>query len=729
MNSKIFYKTLIILLLTYYNNAFSQPELEVVQTKLTKIWGGIAANGDKATFDFRAGFFPNDFDFIQYRGQGSENYLGSGFRMGCTEWLSPADSLYRAAVFGPTNDFMLNGKVITPITNYSRYKYPEHSVNRIPVTIENFATYETSKFLDGTYDQIIESTYKNVLGVEVKRKILGWSQTYNDNYVIIEVELTNVGVDKIDNTIFQDTLRNFYFLINQGITNNYYSNGNNPQPASSERPNYGYVWQHYYGARPGDSLRVFYFYSADDPQTTGDNMGTPVLSQNGRLLNTNFSFYTILHASENPFINTVDDVDDFLQPKVTYIGTETKIPNPGTGEDPYGSKNYWAMRGAFSDMNIMPNSFPNTHHMINNDELGITNFSSFDGGTLSSINSKNFSSFGPYQFPPNHKLRFVYAVGVAGIGLEKSQEVGGKWLDGTLTDPPNMPDPNTGWFPSVSTGSPSNFAFPTDATELDKIKNRWISMGKDSVILSAYRAKWNFENNYQIPQAPPPPDVFNITGSGLLDGVILYWRNPQAEALPNFAGYSIFRKLTNQDTVFYREIYSSGPEDVAFEHSFLDTTVLSGAPYYYYIQTKVKIDENDLSADPSTRGKIMYSSRVWVPNIVPVNPPKHSTEDMSKIRIVPNPYNINDPLVKQLYVGTDRRQLNFYNLPGIVTIKIFTENGDLIKTIEHYSEVSDGYEYWNMITDSQQVISSGVYIAVFQKRNGETSFQKFIVVR
>ena len=70
------------LLLRLIANA-QTAELETAQTKITKIWGGIAANGDKATFDFSAGFFPNDYDIIQYRGQGSENYLGSGYTMGC----------------------------------------------------------------------------------------------------------------------------------------------------------------------------------------------------------------------------------------------------------------------------------------------------------------------------------------------------------------------------------------------------------------------------------------------------------------------------------------------------------------------------------------------------------------------------------------------------------------------------------------------------------------------
>ncbi|MFI5405510.1 MAG: hypothetical protein ACHQ1D_03235 [Nitrososphaerales archaeon] len=719
---------MIILFLGLNSVVYSQdPNQAVVETKLSRIWGGVAANGDKLTLDFRAGFFPNDYNLLQHRGQGNENYLGSGFRLACTGFTAPDDSLYPAAVFGPINDYILYGDVTRPITNYIRYNYSDVYVNRLPIGINDFGTYDPSQFSGGTYDQIIESTYKNVVGVEVNRKLLFWSQSFNDNYVIIEVELTNVGVDHVnqsgDTTVVQDTLHNFYFNMSMGNTNNYYSVG--ISPTVPDRPNYGYLWQHYYGARPGDSMRVFYFYNADDPQKSGDDMGAPQPTQNGRLMFTDISFYSILHASQNPFLDPSQDVDDFLQPKVTYIGTETRIPNPNPGEDPYGSKNYWALSGGFSERNIMPGSYPDTYHMINNDELGVANFSQFTGGTIASVNSKNFSSFGPYEFPPQHKLRIIYVVGISGIGFQKAKEIGQKWFSGTLEDPPNMPDPNSGWFPT-------NFAFPVDATEMDKKKDRWISMGIDSVMTTAWRAKWNYEHDYQIPQAPPPPSTFEIRGTGLQDGVILKWKNPEAELLPNFEGYRILRRLTNQDSVFYEVIYSSGPEDKASEHEFLDTTVLSGAPYYYYLQTKASIDVNDFNADPTTRGKIMYSSRLLIPNLNSVRPPKHSSDDMSQIRIVPNPYNINDPLVRELYgqPGIDGRVINFYNLPPVVTIRIYTENGDLAKTIYHDEPVDEnGLKNWDMITDNQQVISSGIYIAVFQKPTGETSYQKFIIIR
>jgi hypothetical protein len=719
--------------------AFSQTaEQGTAITKLGRIWSGVAASGDKSTFDFTLGFFPNDYDILQYRGQYNDNFTGSGFQMGCTDWLGPRDpddqtalndSLYDAVVFGPKNNFMINGKVTEPIKSYTRYKYTKLFIDDKSSTPTDYTVYDPSKFDGGTYEQVIQSAYKNVLGVDVKRRILGWSQNFNDNYLIIEVELTNNGytretIDGAD-TVYIDTLRNFYFSMQQGMANNYYSNGRNPEITGSSVPNYTYVWQHYYGARQEelakDSVRVFYFYGADDPTSSGDNMGSPVLNQKGRLINTNFTFYTILHASKEPYTNSLMDADDPLQPKVTYIGNDSKIPNPGAGEDEFGSKNYWAMRGGYSDRYPKPGRIEGTHHGINNDELGTSDFSNFIAGSLQSINSKNFASFGPYTFPPNHKIRIVYAVGIAGIGLQKSKEIGEKWYNGTLTNPPNMPDQNTGWLPS-------NFAFPDGATEQDKIKDRWISMGIDSVLLSCKRAKWNFQHGYNIPATPPPPDTFAVTGYGD-KGVELRWSAKAAENQDNFAGYRIMRRVSSADTVFYQEIYSSGPEDKAETHKIFDRTIMIGAQYYYYVQSKALIPEDDMNADPTTRGKIIYSGRTWIPNIKEFYPPGFSYEDMSRIRIAPNPYNINDPLLRD-YGYTDLRGINFFNLPKVCTIKIYTENGDHVQTIEHSSPVyAAGTETWDMITKNQQVINSGVYIAVFEKPDGSMSYQKFIVIR
>ena len=124
----------------------------------------------------------------------------------------------------------------------------------------------------------------------------------------------------------------------------------------------------------------------------------------------------------------------------------------------------------------------------------------------------------------------------------------------------------------------------------------------------------------------------------------------------------------------------------------------------------------------------MYSSRILYPDVIDVKPPHFSQEDLSKIRIVPNPYNINDPLLIT-YGYTDQRNITFYNLPPFCTITIYTENGDLVRTIDHNDPLGTGSEPWDMLTSSQQVINSGIYIAVFKKPDGELSYQKFVVVR
>ncbi len=710
ISSSLFKFGLLNMMLAVAVQAQKAPELETALIKINRIWTGVTANGGKGSFDYRAGFFPNDFDLIGVRGQEQDIWAGSGLKLATTNWRDPIDTLHAVAIYGPTNDFMPNGKVTERITSYLRYKYTEQEIDFKPVALDLFGVHDPAKFGDLTCDQIVQVTTENILGVQVKRRIMGWSQTFNDDYLILDVEFTNTGAD---------TLTDFYISVESNGANTYRSNGTRPSPGTGENFNTVTTWQHYYGGRVGDSLRVFYEYSADDPAVPGDLMGAPVTSQNGRLINPKFVWYSILHASEKPYTDPAGDVDDFLQPKVTYMGTATKFPYNSEGDD-YGDKNFWALRGAYSEFFPMSgNTRPGTFHAGNTDETGNPSYAAHPAGTIQANNSKMYCTFGPYLFHPGEKLHLVFASGFSGLDIRTAKEVGAKWKNGTLENPPEIPHPRTGFLPE-------NFAFPVDATEMDMRKDRWVSTGVDSVMKSAWRAKWNFDHGYRIPAAPPPVEKVTITGLGT--GVEIKWNAPEAESRADFAGYRIMRRLSNMDTLFFEEVYSSGPEDRAVQHLFVDKNVLIGAQYYYYVQTRARIAADNPLADPLSRGRIIHSSRVMQPTINWINPPHFSQNDLTRIRIVPNPYNINDPLlVKQGW--TDQRGIQFYNLPGRVTIKIFTESGDLVQTIEHNSPVNAGYEIWDMITRNQQVISSGLYIVVFEKPGGETAFQKFMVVR
>ena len=109
---------------------------------------------------------------------------------------------------------------------------------------------------------------------------------------------------------------------------------------------------------------------------------------------------------------------------------------------------------------------------------------------------------------------------------------------------------------------------------------------------------------------------------------------------------------------------------------------------------------------------------------------------MDSIRIVPNPYSISaymdakDPY--SLRFPGEKDKIAFLNIPGYCTIKIYTELGELINTIEHNDGSGDAY--WNSITSSNQVIVSGVYIVVFENKTsgelyGARKMQKLLIVR
>jgi len=90
---------------------------------------------------------------------------------------------------------------------------------------------------------------------------------------------------------------------------------------------------------------------------------------------------------------------------------------------------------------------------------------------------------------------------------------------------------------------------------------------------------------------------------------------------------------------------------------------------------------------------------------------------------VPNPYN----LTTLQYGEPGKDRIMFLNIPPICTIRIFTERGDLIKTIEHTD--GSGDEAWNSVTSSRQVVVSGLYIAHFETPDGESAIRKFVIIR
>jgi hypothetical protein len=106
-----------------------------------------------------------------------------------------------------------------------------------------------------------------------------------------------------------------------------------------------------------------------------------------------------------------------------------------------------------------------------------------------------------------------------------------------------------------------------------------------------------------------------------------------------------------------------------------------------------------------------------------------------KVKVVPNPYIVTNGWE----TNSMDRKLAFTRLPAECTIRIFTMAGNLVKVIEHkdirniidYPNAQPlelgGTEYWNLLNEHDQLISSGVYIFHIESKVGE-QIGKFAVV-
>ena len=253
-----------LLMLMLVQTASAQPELEISFMKIGRLWVGVTANGAKSTsFDPRSGFFPNDYDIFANSGQDGDAFAGAGLRMTATNWYTPDDTLQNVGVYGPTTDWFDNGVVIDPLKNYIRYQYPAQTVNYTKVPLVYPGISDPSKFAGYSFDQMAEVTSQHIFNVNIHRKVLGWSQSYNDDYVIVDMEFENVGGNT--NHPSNDTLNDFYINMFEGNRYMFLSSTKLPVLTGADVPVFATSWLHYYGGRVGDTARIFYEYSADNP--------------------------------------------------------------------------------------------------------------------------------------------------------------------------------------------------------------------------------------------------------------------------------------------------------------------------------------------------------------------------------------------------------------------------------------------------------------------------------
>jgi hypothetical protein len=95
-----------------------------------------------------------------------------------------------------------------------------------------------------------------------------------------------------------------------------------------------------------------------------------------------------------------------------------------------------------------------------------------------------------------------------------------------------------------------------------------------------------------------------------------------------------------------------------------------------------------------------------------------ASSDLSKIRVVPNPFLVSASLGERLM---------FTHLPANCQIRIFNVAGDLIRELDHNS--GTGMRYWDLKNQQGLEVAYGLYVYVVKTPDGEKRIGKFSLIR
>ena len=544
-------------------------------------------------------------------------------------------------------------------------------------------------------DRMLVNVVNTAAGITMTRKIMQFSQPFHDNYMVYDYEFKNTGNTSTTDTstvLPGKTLNGvyFYFLYRYAVCGDTrYVIGQNPTGWGINQMNDyrgdGSTYTPKFFTDPvGNSIdyniRAGYsWHGKYPPFTLYDNIGGPIWTPYydktdtvGRLGAAQFVGVATLHADKS----AVDKSDDANQPSTTsYEGSDEPSTSNNDMNNPVKNiaEYSWITKG-----HVYPSHA---------DKIGPTGdpANGTPGGYSIAI------GYGPYTLAPGQSIHIVQAEGAAGIDREATIEIGKLYK---------------------ASGGNNNATITYKGQS--KTKNDWVYSGRDSLFQTFNRAIANHAVGYNIPQPPLPPKTFNVTSGG--DRITLSWEVYDASD-PNLKGFEIYRALGRYDST-YRLIYTAG----STERSYRDTSVIRGLSYYYYV-VSVGDAANNTGAGNTPAGALT-SNRYLTQSYDPAFLRRAPGLTMSEIRVVPNPYNISTS-VTLLFSQQDR--LGFLNIPGECTIKIYSELGELIYTLEHSDGSGDAY--WDSRTTSGQIVVSGIYIAVIETPKGDRAFRKFAIIR
>lgn len=663
-------------------------------------------------------------------GQTYNNMLRcAGTRFGCANWPDPVSGStmpvkLAGAPYG-TADETANTFAVPDAAGWTIHRYFRNPPPKIilsgnelqePFPLDESDEVNPSKVneLAGTADVVVTSKVRNWMGLEIDYKVMAWSQKNHDDYIIWDMTITNTGnIDPDDEIENQGVDIHGLYLMRQ------YEFFPNDQTKE---------WGSWYGCRPGDSLRVTYSYPYRQKGKDYDEFGT-TNKNTGEIQGPVYAGESML------YVQTATDnlADNIEQPRQHAIAGPDDLAfkhESGTKGPVEWKLVYDVMQLGYSPVRATPymeGTYPNSAHDLEPDQRSAEYLNDFSWWFWHAV---TMCTSGPWELPFGKSIRVVRALGAGSLDKKTAFDKGLEWLDGNCTWPEDADqtiDDLVDYYPAFG-------RFPELApTYNDQAKDRWIVTGRDSLFRNLTAAKWAFDNNYDVPVPPPAP---SLEVTPLPDKIDLkWWFEDGTTGTDKVDGYRVYRAIGGSDydrtsagvvTGDFEMIADVGSGTTAYS----DASAERGQAYYYYVTSYTK--NNTKAGFKGTVEPFLESGHYLNRTTQGAHLTRAPGTALSDIRVVPNPFNIRAAEQGLQWKGENDKIL-FMNLPPECTIKIYSESGDLVKTLEHTD--GSGDEPWGVLsqewstTETGQVIVSGIYIAYIETPDGQGTNVKFVVVR
>jgi hypothetical protein len=708
----------LLLLLGFWHIASAQGVSKMI--KSGSFWAKVVDSGDEGEGSWGWGMSPSYYDGFM-----DGLFSSKAMFLGCKDFTDSLGVIHNTYVAGHGQWNIDDSKIWIPVPDQDGYTIHRYLRNQPPqIMVDGLRLEDPFPFnpsdevapekIPGNADVMVESFINTEMGISIHQRVLAWSEKNHDDYQIYEWTFKNTGNVDLDETIeLNQTLEDVYFIRQL----RYWED---PKP-----------WVSSYGWMPGDSLRILYSYPGSSADATYDIFGFPD-EETGFLYHPWLMGEAILFGSDA--INPMQD--DPNQPRMTGVQDCDLVLVTEHSNNLTESQRvqlYELMENGFSGYDGTPDiedSKPG-HHSIIYDERGFNypTDAEWFGFTLS-----GFYACGPYALAPGDSFKVVWAQVMGMISPVMGYEIGRDWIEGECEWGDMEPGGATDILPPPYQEFPNLYEGDTEEEILNNwAKDNWVFTGKDSIFQNATAAQWNFLNNYTVPEAPPAP---SLTVESLPDRVRLIWGN-ESEAAADFAGYRVYRATgdwyphipEDGETLIgeWEMVFECGAgTDHALTNQWDDITAVPNVAYFYSVTA---FDDGSNNVDFNGRQESLESGFFLNMTTRAAYLTTQPAATMEDIIIVPNPFNF--AATEKNFPG-EPNKIVFKNLPIECTIKIYTESGDLVHTIEHYGS---GDADWgdlpeqHMITRSDQRVVSGIYIAYFETPDGKTAVRKFVIVR